>query len=118
MQVSEVSSRLGRAGSAGLGRAVEVLDTLGSTVTNLNLKGGFASGATNKNNELSILGFEVANTIVKGSNLMQSLSKRSIRQLKEVVLPTEGVQQLISNDMDELLRIVASDKRLVMERLD
>lgn len=106
-----MGSILSRAGSVGLGRAVEVLDTLGSSV-NLSLKGGFVSGASNKNNELSILGFEVANTIVKGSNLMQSLSKRSIRQLKEVVLPEEGVQNLISNDIDELLSIVASDKRL------
>ncbi|KAG8383924.1 hypothetical protein BUALT_Bualt04G0064600 [Buddleja alternifolia] len=64
-----------------------------------------------KTTELSILSFEVANTIVKGSNIMQSLSKRSIRQLKEVVLPAEGVQKLISTDMDELLRIVAADKR-------
>ncbi|KAI3462453.1 hypothetical protein Pfo_019116 [Paulownia fortunei] len=110
-KVSEVSSLLGRAGSVGLERAVEVLDTLGSSVTNLNVTSGFVSGATNKNNELSILAFEVANTIVKGSNLMQSLSQRSIRQLKEVVLPAEGVQHLISKDNDELLRIVAADKR-------
>ncbi|XP_057770138.1 protein PSK SIMULATOR 1-like [Salvia miltiorrhiza] len=110
-KVSEVSSRLGRAGSAGFGRAVEVLDSLGSSVSNLNIKGGFVSGATNKSNELSILSFEVANTIVKGSSLMQSLSKRSIRQLEEIVLPEKGVQQLVTNDMDELLRIVASDKR-------
>ncbi|KAL1295349.1 hypothetical protein AAHE18_19G205700 [Arachis hypogaea] len=80
-KVSEVSSLLGRAGTAGLGKAVEVLDTL------------------------------VANTIVKGANLMQSLSKENIRHLKEVVLPSEGVQNLISKDMDELLRIAATDKR-------
>lgn len=109
-----MSSRLGRASSAGLGRAVEVLDSLGSSVANLNLKGGFVSGAINKSNELSILSFEVANTIVKGSSLMQSLSKRSMRQLEEVVLLEKGVQLLISDDMDELLKIVASDKRLVM----
>ncbi|XP_061366604.1 protein PSK SIMULATOR 1 isoform X2 [Gastrolobium bilobum] len=84
LQVSEVSSLLGRAGTAGLGKAVEVLDTLA---------------------------FEVANTIVKGANLMQSLSKENIRHLKEVVLPSEGVQNLISRDMDELLRIAAADKR-------
>lgn len=113
LQVSEVSSLLGKAGSAGLERAVEVLDTLGSTMTSLN-PNGFVSGVTTKNNELSILSFEVANTIVKGSNIMQSLSRRSIRILKEVVLPSEGVQQLVSTDMTELLKIVATDKRLVM----
>ncbi|KAG6660559.1 protein PSK SIMULATOR 1-like [Carya illinoinensis] len=110
-KVSEVSSRLGKAGSLGLGKAVEVLDTLGSSMTNLNSGSGFVIGAATKGNEITILAFEVANTIMKGSNLMQSLSKRSIRQLKEVVLPSEGVQHLVSTDMDELLRIVAADKR-------
>ncbi|KHN17073.1 hypothetical protein glysoja_011547 [Glycine soja] len=109
--VSEVSSLLGRAGTAGLGKAVEVLDTLGSSMTNLNLSNGFTSGVTTKGNKISILAFEVANTIVKGANLMQSLSKENIRHLKEVVLPSEGVQILISRDMDELLRIAAADKR-------
>lgn len=111
LQVSEVSSLLGRAGTAGLGKAVEVLDTLGSSMTNLNLSNGFTSGVTTKGNKISILAFEVANTIVKGANLMQSLSKENIRHLKEVVLPSEGVQNLISRDMDELLRIAAADKR-------
>ncbi|KAK3007408.1 hypothetical protein RJ639_017079 [Escallonia herrerae] len=110
-QGSEVTSRLGRAGTLGLEKAVEVLDTLGSSMSNLNSGGGFVSGPTTKGNELSILAFEVANTIVKGYSLMQSLSKRSIRQLKEKVLPSEGVQLLVSKDTDELLRIVAADKR-------
>ncbi|XVF60942.1 hypothetical protein PTKIN_Ptkin08bG0088700 [Pterospermum kingtungense] len=110
-KVSEVSSRLSKAGSVGLGKAVEVLDTLGSSMTSLNHTAGFASGVATKGNELSILAFEVANTIVKGSNLMQSLSRRNIRHLKEVVLAAEGVQNLISTDMNELLRIVAVDKR-------
>ncbi|KAK8607077.1 hypothetical protein V6N13_052824 [Hibiscus sabdariffa] len=110
-KVSEVSSRLGKAGSVGLGKAVEVLDTLGSSMTSLNPNAGFASGVATKGNELSILAFEVANTIVEGSNLMQSLSRRNIRHLKEAVLPTNGIQNLISKDMDELLRIVAADKR-------
>ncbi|KAK0577558.1 hypothetical protein LWI29_035084 [Acer saccharum] len=110
-KVSEVSSLLGRAGTAGLGKAVDVLDTLGSSMTSLNLGSGFNSGVTTKGNKISILAFEVANTIVKGNNLMQSLSKENIKHLKEVVLPSEGVQNLISRDMDELLRIAAADKR-------
>ncbi|KAM1747885.1 hypothetical protein ACFX12_008944 [Malus domestica] len=110
-KVSEVSSLLGRAGTAGLGKAVEVLDTLGSSMTNLNPSSGFTSGVTTKGNKISILAFEVANTVVKGSNLMQSLSKDNIKHLKGVVLPSEGVQNLISRDMDELLRIAAADKR-------
>ncbi|KAJ1386604.1 hypothetical protein SESBI_40654 [Sesbania bispinosa] len=107
-KVSEVSSRLGR---AGIGKAVEVLDTLGSSVTNLNAGSGFVSGAAIKGNEISILAFEVANTIVKGFNLLQSLSAKSIRHLKEEVLLSEAVQDLVSKDKDELLRIVAADKR-------
>ncbi|KAJ4823047.1 DNAJ domain protein [Turnera subulata] len=110
-KVSEVSSLLGRAGTAGLGKAVEVLDTLGSSMTNLNPSSGFTSGVTTKGIRIEILSFEVANTIVKGANLMQSLSKDNIKHLKEVVLPSEGVQNLISRDMDELLRIAAADKR-------
>lgn len=111
MQVSEVGNRLGRAGTLGLGKAVEVLDTLGSSMANLNTTSGFGSGVVAKSNELKILSFEVANTIVKGSNLLKSLSKRSIRHLKEDVLPSKGVQHLVSKNMDELLRIVAFDKR-------
>ncbi|OAY58584.1 hypothetical protein MANES_02G190200v8 [Manihot esculenta] len=80
-------------------------------MTNLNLSSGFTSGVTTKGNKISILAFEVANTIVKGFNLMQSLSKENIKHLKEVVLPSEGVQNLISRDMEELLRIAAADKR-------
>ncbi|KAG0463313.1 hypothetical protein HPP92_019382 [Vanilla planifolia] len=64
-----------------------------------------------KSSQISILAFEVANTIVKGANLMHSLSEENIKHLKELVLPSEAVQRLISNDWKELLRIAASDKR-------
>ncbi|KAF4358233.1 hypothetical protein G4B88_009185 [Cannabis sativa] len=114
-KVSEVSSLLGRAGTVGFGKAVEVLDTLGSSMTNLNLSSSFTSGVTTKGNKISILAFEVANTIVKGSNLMDSLSKDNIKRLKADVLTSEGVENLISRDMDELMRIAASDKRLGSE---
>ncbi|KAL6007773.1 DNAJ domain protein [Asimina triloba] len=113
--VSEVSSILGRAGTVGLGKAVEVLDTLGSSMTNLQLNAGFVSGVNTKGNKISILSFEVANTIVKGANLMQSLSKENLRHLKDGVLPSEGVQLLVSKDMDVLLRLAASDKRCVVD---
>ncbi|XP_076925496.1 protein PSK SIMULATOR 1-like [Bidens hawaiensis] len=68
-------------------------------------------GKATKGNKIAILSFEVANTIVKGTTLVQSLSMDNIKHLKEVVLPSEGVQLLISKDMNKLLRIAASDKR-------
>uniref|UniRef100_A0A0D3G7Z8 DUF668 domain-containing protein n=1 Tax=Oryza barthii TaxID=65489 RepID=A0A0D3G7Z8_9ORYZ len=112
-KVSEVSSLLGRAGTVGLGKAVEVLDTLGSSMSSLNTSSGFISAA--KGDKISILAFEVANTVVKGSNLMRALSKTNIKHLKEVVLYSEGVQHLISKDMDELHKIAATDKREELE---
>ncbi|XP_054807491.1 protein PSK SIMULATOR 1-like isoform X1 [Prosopis cineraria] len=110
-KVSEVSSRLGRAGTIGIGKAVEVLDTLGSSMTSLNAGTGFTSGASTKGNEIGILAFEVANTIVKGFNLMQSLSDENIKHLKEELFLSKAVKDLVSKDMDELLKIVAADKR-------
>ncbi|TKW27118.1 hypothetical protein SEVIR_3G237400v4 [Setaria viridis] len=114
-KVSEVSSILGRASTVGLEKAVEVLDTLGSSMTSLNSSSGFVSSNAAKGNKISMLAFEVANTIVRGSNLMRSLSEPSIKHLTEVVFHSEGVQHLISKDTDELLKMAAADKREELE---
>ncbi|XVE69726.1 hypothetical protein DITRI_Ditri10aG0013900 [Diplodiscus trichospermus] len=110
-KVPQRSSFLGRAGIIGLERAVDVLDTLGSSVSNLNAGSGFVTGLTSKGNTISILAFEVANTIAKGANLLQSLSEQNIQFLKKDVLHSEGVQKLVSTNMRELLSIAADDKR-------
>ncbi|KAL3700509.1 hypothetical protein R1sor_018531 [Riccia sorocarpa] len=109
LQVTEVGSLIGRAGTAGFGKAVEALDTFGSSITNIG--GGFASGVGSKGNKIEILSFEVANTIVKGANLKQSLSESELCFLKEEVLVSEGVQRLVSQDFQKLMRIAAADKR-------
>lgn len=95
----------------GLERAVEVLDALGSSMSNLNAKSGFVTGIASRGNKLSILSFEVANTIAKGANLLQSLSKENVQFLRKEILHSEGVRQLVSADMNELLSIAAADKR-------
>ncbi|KAI3734384.1 hypothetical protein L6452_13852 [Arctium lappa] len=110
-KVPHVSTFFGKAGNVGL----EVLDTLGSSMTNLNPNSGFVSNMASRGNKVSILAFEVANTIVKGSNLMQSLSEENIQILKKEILHSEGVQLLVSTDTKELLSIAAADKR---EELD
>ncbi|KAL8201899.1 hypothetical protein R6Q57_011046 [Mikania cordata] len=106
-KAAHVSTFLGIAGSVGL----EVLDTLGSSMTNLNYHSGFLSNSALRGNKVSILAFEVANTIVRGSNLMQSLSDENIQILKKEILHSKGVQFLVSTDMKELLKIAAADKR-------
>ncbi|KAG0533358.1 hypothetical protein BDA96_04G186600 [Sorghum bicolor] len=110
-KVSDIGIALGRKSTSGLGKAVEVLDNLGSSMSSLSPGGGFVAGPTTKGNKISILAFEVANTIVKGMSLMQSLSKESLNYLKEMVLLSEGVQRLVSSNMDDLMRIAAADKR-------
>ncbi|KAL9667822.1 hypothetical protein QQ045_002190 [Rhodiola kirilowii] len=110
-KVPQVTSLLERAGTAGL----EVLDVLGSSMSNLNGGSGFVSGAASRSNKVSILAFEVANTIAKGANLMQSLSEENIQFMKKEILRSEGVQLLVSTDMNYLLSIAADDKR---EELD
>ncbi|KAL9312561.1 hypothetical protein ACSQ67_018013 [Phaseolus vulgaris] len=106
-QVSQKGSLLGKAGE----RAVEVLDTLGSGMPKLNTGGGFVSGMTSRGNKMSILAFEVANTITKGAILFQSLSEENIQILKKDVLQSERVQLLVSTDMKELIALAEADKR-------
>ncbi|CAI9116947.1 OLC1v1018244C1 [Oldenlandia corymbosa var. corymbosa] len=79
-------------------------------MSNLN-NSGFIGAVASKSNKISILAFEVANTIAKGANLLQSLSEENIHYLKKEILPSEGVQLLVSTDMKELLSIAAADKR-------
>lgn len=98
----------------GLEKAVAVIDTLGSSMSNLNTRSGFISGITSRGNRISILAFEVANTIAKGASLFQSLSEENVEVLKKEILHSEGVQQLVSTDMKELLIIAAADKRLLL----
>ncbi|KAM0858178.1 hypothetical protein ACQ4PT_048010 [Festuca glaucescens] len=107
-KVSDRASVFGRASTS----AVQVLDTLSSGMSSLSTGGGgFVSGPATKGNRVSILAFEVANTIVKGMSLMQSMSKENLKYLKETVLRSQGVQRLVSSDVDELMRIAAADKR-------
>ncbi|XP_066379344.1 protein PSK SIMULATOR 1-like isoform X2 [Miscanthus floridulus] len=110
-KVSDIGIALGRKSTSGLGKAVEVLDNLGSSMSSLSPGGGFVARPTTKGNKISILAFEVANTIVKGMSLMQSLSKENLNYLKDMVLLSEGVQRLVSSNMDDLMRIAAADKR-------
>ncbi|KAI3776445.1 hypothetical protein L1987_46230 [Smallanthus sonchifolius] len=101
------STFLGKASSAGL----EVLDTLGSSMVELLSNSKFVSNSGLRGFKVSIFAFEVANTIVKGSNLMQSLMDEYIQILKKHILLLEGVQLLDSTEIKELLRIAAADKR-------
>lgn len=77
----------------------------------LNTSSGFVSGMASRGNKISILAFEVANTITKGAILFQSLSEENIQFLKKEVLQSEGVQQIVSADMEELISLAEADKR-------
>ncbi|KAI4374924.1 hypothetical protein MLD38_012860 [Melastoma candidum] len=106
---------IGRSGIVGLDKAVEVLDTLGSSVSNLNPGSSFLSGIASRGSRISILAFEVANTIMKGSNLMQSLSPENVHFLKTDIMHSQGVKLLVSRDVIELLILAAADKREELE---
>ncbi|KAJ1691660.1 hypothetical protein LUZ63_015815 [Rhynchospora breviuscula] len=102
---------VGRVSNAGFGKAVEGLDLIVSGMAKLNPSTWFSSGSTAKGAAISILAFEVENAIMKGANLMHSLSKENVRYLNEVVFVSNGVQRLISSNTSELEQLVAADKR-------
>lgn len=77
----------------------------------LNSGSGFVSGMSSKGHIISILAFEVANTITRGAILFQSLSEENIQFLKKEVLQSKGIQQLVSTDMKELISLAEADKR-------
>ncbi|CAI8606212.1 unnamed protein product [Vicia faba] len=91
-------------------RAVEVLDSLGSSMPKLNNSSGFVSGMNSKGKKISILAFEVANTITKGAILFHALYEENIQFLKREVLQSEGIQQLVLTDMKELISLSEMDK--------
>lgn len=93
------------------GRAVDLWKTIGTSVSNLHMNSRVSIGMASNGREISILAFEVANTISKVANLSQSLSEENIQQLKKEILQSEGIKQLISTSLEELLSIAAADKR-------
>ena len=60
---------------------------------------------------IEVLGFEVANVIVRAINLRQSLLDRDIEDLHNEVLASEGIHMLVSDDMYHVWGIAAEDKR-------
>ncbi|KAF8711146.1 hypothetical protein HU200_029154 [Digitaria exilis] len=64
-----------------------------------------------KGTKAPILAFQIANTVVKGSCLMNTVSKQNIQHLKEGVLRSKGVRLLISEDYSQLLHLVQADIR-------
>ncbi|KAL0557881.1 hypothetical protein IC582_006433 [Cucumis melo] len=93
------------------GRAVDLWKTIGISVSNLHINNGFFTAMTPSGREISILAFEVANTISKVANLSKSLSEENMQLLKKELLQSEGIKQLISPSLEELLSIAAADKR-------
>ncbi|KAM0839647.1 hypothetical protein ACQ4PT_060178 [Festuca glaucescens] len=84
-----------------------------SRTRNISAKFGFAP----KGVKISILVFEIANTILKAYNLMKLLSKQGMHHLKEGVLRSEGVHHLISEDYSHLLLLVEDDIREELRRI-
>lgn len=80
-----------------------------STSKTANISSLFTFSA--KGSKISILAFEVANTIDKSFSLIKIISKQSMEHLKEGVLRSEGVRRLISEDHNQLVLLVEADIR-------
>ncbi|XP_062182021.1 protein PSK SIMULATOR 1-like [Phragmites australis] len=80
----------------------------------INISSVFTSA---KGMKISILCFEVANTIFMASILMTTLSKHSMKHLNESVLLSEGVRRLISKDHNHLLVLAEASIREEFRRL-
>ncbi|GJP79299.1 hypothetical protein CLOP_g9547 [Closterium sp. NIES-67] len=61
--------------------------------------------------KIEVMGFEVANVIVRAINLRQSLLERDIEDLRAEVLASEGIRMLVSDDFYHVWCIAAEDKR-------
>jgi hypothetical protein len=77
----------------------------------LSISDGFITGMVPSKNKISMLAFEVANTITRGSILFHSLSEENIQLLKNEILQSEGLKNLVSTDTKELISFVEADKR-------
>ncbi|KAI3934827.1 hypothetical protein MKW92_053899 [Papaver armeniacum] len=89
----------------------EALDTAAGTVTRMRSSSTYVRGTSSRENDVCIHAFEIASTITKGANILKSLSKENMQYLKQRILQSDGVQRLVSTDMEELLAIAAADKR-------
>ncbi|EMS61544.1 Receptor-like serine/threonine-protein kinase SD1-6 [Triticum urartu] len=85
-----------------------------SSPSSTNMSAVFRSAP--KGRKISIHAFEIANTIVKASNLIKSFSKERIRHLKEGMLRSEGVRRLISEDYSQLSIVIEDDIREDLRR--
>lgn len=62
---------------------------------------------------IEVMGFEVANTVVRSIRLRQQLQQRDLEALRKDVIQSEGIQTLVSSDEDYVWFLAGSDKRSV-----
>ncbi|KAI3989017.1 hypothetical protein MKX01_033053 [Papaver californicum] len=107
-KVSKSSSSDGIVGQEQTG---EVLDPTAGIMQRFRSSSTYVLGTSSRGNDVCILAFEIASTITKGANILRSLSKENMLLFKQRILQSDGVQRLVSTNMEELLTIAAADKR-------